>query len=163
MNKKGEVNNIVYFVLAVVLVVLGVALIQPVGNTVAQGTTTGVGNNYTVTGSATANGTVNLIGRDSGVLNQVVNASGSTVTSQFSIVNTLDNSNTLRVQLKTLDTAVTAKNNGSSVNVTYTYNPDGYDSNSASRGIQGIIVLFMAFGLALAVIKWDTLKEIMDF
>ena len=55
-------------------------------------------------------------------------------------------------QIATLLTAVDAGNfQSKSVNVSYSYEPDGYVNESAGRAIAGLIIVFSALAIAFAV------------
>ncbi len=69
------------------------------------------------------------------------------------------------VTLTPNDTASTLGHIGDTVNVTYTYNPDGYIDNSGGRSIAGLITLFgalaiLVFGIVV-FIKTGTLGRLM--
>lgn len=56
--------------------------------------------------------------------------------------------------LRTLDVASASNVNGSPVNVSYSFEPDGYVDNSSGRTLTLLIVVFGALGIAVFVIAY---------
>lgn len=109
--------------------------------------------NGTVTAPA-VNATLDLTGRalvGDGVVLNATNSSGADQTTLGVFVQTGTGDNGLRsVQLFVNDTGAAFA--AQSVNITYTYEPDGYLPLLSSRSVANLIVIFGALGILIFVI-----------
>ena len=162
MNKKGA--TVGFFVVAAITVLVAVALFVQTADITGDMTNLRSVVNGTYTTAATANGTITLPGRAATTSITVVNATDGTVwSSNFTLVEE-DANGDLAVLLKTTDAAVAAGQNGTSVNVSYTYEPYGYNSNNGARSMVVIILIMAALGIAFVLIPGlrETLGEFMN-
>lgn len=161
MNKKGETNAVGWVFVVMIGVIVGVVLLQTISNQVANSTTVSSYTNVSYTSSVTPNGTVLVTGRDGSSLTSIKNASGVTLTNNFTLVDSFDSSGNQVVYLKTGDRAVQWNKNGTVVYLTYTVNPDGYMSDGGSRTALGLVVLFSALGIAIYAFRSEAIQELM--
>lgn len=159
MNKKGAMT-IGALVLVFVGVVFSLALIEVIGNEVGGSTQTRTIVNDTVTTASTANATVSITGRSNPTGYAATNVTHDDVSSQFEIVEVLEGT-TQTLELKTLDAAVAAGNNGDAINVSYTYEPSGY-MDGASASMFKLVTLFAVLALLAFVIFGSRIKEAFD-
>lgn len=143
MNKKGASLGLI--LISFIGIIVALAMFAPIIDTTGdmRNTRTATLQNYTT--SATANGTVTLVGREIIGSIVVVNASNTAEvwTGNFSLVST-NSAGALAILLKTSDAALTAGQNGTLASVTYNYKPQGYNDSSGSRSIIGIVLIFAA-------------------
>lgn len=129
--------------------IFALAIIGIIGTAVVGQTSTGT-NNQNVTAPA-VNGTLDVNGRElitSTIVSEAGNASNVSV---GLFLQTATGSNGLRtVQLVVNDTGAAFA--GATVNMQYTFNPDGYLSNSGARAITLLILIFAALGIMVFVI-----------
>lgn len=52
--------------------------------------------------------------------------------------------------------------NGQNVNITYTYEPYGYDTNGGGRAIAGLIIIFFAIGIAITALVLILKNSVFD-
>jgi len=112
-------------------------------------TTTRTASNVTYTSPA-LNGVIDLEGQELIGTALVTNATGGTlITSNV----TVDEGVSATTGLKTVQLTVTGDTFGTddltavSLNVSYTYGPEGYADSQGARGMAGLIVLFAGLGL----------------
>ncbi len=126
-------------------------------------TTIGTNTNETVTGLA-VNVSLDLTGRDLVTATSVTqNDTSAIVTGAILSTGTSSTTGLRSVQLTLNDTASGFV--GKTVNVTYTYKPDGYLNDLASRSVLLLVILFAALGVLIFVIatfiKLGSLGELM--
>ncbi len=131
--------------------IIAIVIIGIVGTAIVGQTSTSSATNVTVTAPA-VNATLDLNGRTLILQNDVSEASNASNTSVGLLLQTAISSTTglQTVQLTLNDTAVAFA--GASVNVSYTFDPDGYLSNSGARAIALLILIFGALGIMVFVI-----------
>ncbi len=138
-------------VLAAFIGVMIVAtLLISISNQVVGITSTG---NESVTEVTTpaVNGTVDLVGRELLATTSITLANGTDVNNLGVHLQTGTGTNGLRtVQIVVNDTGSSYAS--TAVNVSYTYNPDGYISNSAGRSMTNLIIIVSAIALLIFVI-----------
>ena len=146
-NRKGQegtsIGNIVMVLVGVVVcVVLFTSSAQEaVPNTVLHTA------NYSVT-APTSNNTLSLTGRELVGDILILNGTNIALTGTSSLNFTAGSKiidDDLTVYIETEDAAYA----GTSVDVSYTYKPDGYFDSSASRSMINIILIFAALGIAI--------------
>ena len=130
--------------------IFALALIAVIANSISTQTTTDAAINVTVT-APEINETLDLTGRTLILGGDIINATNNTLTSLGMILQTgVGTSGLQSVQLILNDTAVGF--NGTSVNVSYTYQPDGYLDNSGARSIAFVTLIFSALAIMVFVI-----------
>lgn len=159
INKKGESKGFLYTLLALFMVLtIGYVFFQATSTPVAEMTNTFTANNVTLT-AASVNSTVGGPGRANTTAIVITNAtSGLVVTSNFSFAS-IDSNGQLDVLIRTLDNS--AAYAGKSINVSYTYQPNGYVSDSAGQSAASLILVMMAIALVVisAGVAWDKLMN----
>ncbi len=150
MNKKGEGNTLGVLIMLFIGIIVALALLGGMFEPVGDMTNIRTATNVTVTSAAAAAGTVTLPGRVNTssliVVNMTGDEPGEVWTVNFSISNT-DSNDRLAILLVTDAAAVTAGQNGTSVGVSYTYEPEGYNSDSASRSMIDLVLIFAALAI----------------
>ena len=135
--------------------IIAIVLISSIGDQINVVTTEGVESNLTVNSSATGNGTVSLIGRTLLVAGDIFNSTGNESghaevfgTGNYTLATrTISGSRT--VVLITNDSATEP---GQQLNVTYTYEPDGYGNTSEARSITTLILIISALAILMFVV-----------
>lgn len=180
VNNRGQkkMNGITMFIMVFVLAILGVLFLQSIADSTTKITTILGATNQTVTFSA-ANTTVNLNGKFVDVDTLVaINSSGALIATcngaagnysaaacvygngNFTVKN---NQNVGGIHTSTIEIVDTG--NVGSYNMSYTYQPLGYITNSAGRSITTLLVVIFAIGLLFFVIAkffgTDNFKKIM--
>lgn len=144
MNNKGEVDVGQMFLLAVGLILVAVFAVS-IATQQSPLTTTQSVSNQTVT-FPSVNSTLTLNGQ--AVVGSVVatNASGGELISSgnYSTTDFVQVGGQYRTILTLLDAGVAYA--GESVNLSYAYEPVGYNQDSGSRGIAGLPLLFWVIG-----------------
>lgn len=154
MNKQGQVNlSMGLLISAMVAIIVGAVLMTTVATYVGQTTSTFT-NNDTADGTATtapaAGATSDLTGMELIGTPTVINATNATdtiATDNWTIDEGVSTTTSLKTIRLTMDSASTY--GGEDLNITYTYGTDGYIESSGARGIVGIILIFMAVGIAV--------------
>lgn len=146
-NKKGEVG-IGALIMVFIGVIVGLVILASTFPTIGQTTQTVLQNNQTITFPNSGQSVV-LNGQAASAVT-VINRSGSVVpASNYNITNYDTTTGTFRVLL-TANAGSTFY--GNSTNVSYTYEPVGYVTDSGSRSIIGLIPLLSAIAIALFVL-----------
>ena len=156
MNNKGQ--GIGVLMLIFVAAIVGLTLIVPIANNVEQGTQAVKGlttsTNYSITGIKDTK--VALQGQELGAVTGVVNAtSGATIpAANYTIAECIRPTDSMKgICYTALDDYTTGAIAASGpVKVTYTYYPDGYMDDSASRSMIGLVVLLSALALVVFVL-----------
>jgi len=147
VNRKGQ-TGIGLLILVAVAVIVGLVLLNVSADNLAIMTTTVNTINKTFTAPA-INGNLTLEGQAVTSVIAVNATSGNLIpASNYTITNyVLSNG-----QLISTFTSLGGDGGwqGKSINVSYTYEPFGYDRNSGNRSIIGLVIVF--FALAIAVI-----------
>lgn len=146
MNKKGEVN-VGTMIIVAMGVIVALALLGAMFADVGQGTNIYTATDTQVVTAAAANGTVSLTGRENTTAVTIETNAGVNVAGNFTIL-TEDSNGDLDIVLRTDDLAVTNGLNGSTVNVTYSYKPDGYVDSDGGRAFLRLVLLFAALAIA---------------
>jgi len=146
MNRKGITVTIGAIILTFVGVIFALAILTGgLTDPIAQVTQTFDVDNETHT--FPENGT-NLQLTGQAISNvEVTNASGGEVvpTSNYSIYNRLNVNGVLTAGI----TGDGSAYHGNSTNISFTYEPFGYDTNSGGRAIAGLIIIFAALAIAV--------------
>lgn len=148
MNKKAQMKQIGVLIMVFVAVIVGVALMISSAGTVGTSTTTITLTNSTITSPANGAAT-DLTGQDLLSTPVVHNASTGAIipTTNYTLSERVSPTTGLKtVYFQTDDASIASQ----SLNVSYTYGPDGYINDSAGRSIAGLITVF--FALAIGVI-----------
>jgi len=181
MNKKGQMN-VGEIVLMIMIIVVGLALVQAIFTEQTTLTTKSIVTDETVTCSSQGDLTKptacwNSTNRMNKTLTVEVPPTGwqleSCPLSNFVITNssgsvwTKDtdyavylNNGTYRIWDTTKTNISSQRNNITKID--YTYCQDGYNNDSGSRGIAGIIGLFSAFMLLAGVLYYVKIKDLFD-
>ena len=159
-NADGKMVFVIFIGLIITAVFIG-----SIADSVFLQTNTIAIVNFSATVPATANTTFSpqLPGRQNITVITVLNATGSDFTNNFT-VNTTNAQGTLGIFLFPTDAAVTAGVNGSAVNLTFTYQDNGFLQDSGARSISALIVIISALAMVVFVIVvlWQTsLKELL--
>ena len=158
-NKKGQISTGVLLVIFVGVIV-ALALIPAIATQVESTTraNSGVATLTNSTFTTPANGaTTALTGQELVSTPIVTNASTATVITagNYTIAECVRPTDGLKGICYTTKTAWAA---AQSFNVSYTYYPDGYADDGASRSIMGLILIFAMIGIALFVL-YPIMKE----
>lgn len=151
MNSRGQQGDMLKMIIvAFMAIIVGISLFIAAGADIAETTNTVTVSEQTLTAPA-ANASINLNGKlvESGYT--FVNATGReliTIPGNFTVENNQLVSGTLTARL----TAGAAANEyqGTSILANYTYQPDGYISESGGRSVATLIMIF--FALAIMVV-----------
>lgn len=161
MNKKGvEMNTVGIIVIAAIAIIVVMTLIPTIATNMSALTTTTTFVNQTVT-MPTAGNTLDLNGQAASGIT-LVNATGSgeaVPTTNYTIVNYVVKNGALVAQLKT----TTSGYAGKSVNISYTAEPYGYDTNAGGRAIANLVVILAALAIAIVVITYVVRNDVFDF
>ncbi len=147
-------------VVAVAIIFGAVILDDAIAPTVGQYSTLTTARNHSVTAGA-ASGTVELLGQRSvGSSYIVINASsGAVVTSNFTMTEGLGSEGLLSTLLQSKSNAVYASY---PVNVSYTYEPDGYMHGEGDRSIFTLITLVSVIALVVFVFVGIKVKDLFN-
>ena len=147
-NKKGEIGVGIVIVIAIIAIV-GMVIFQTIAQYSGESTSTDSWVNYTVSLGATTytdiQGAQNIVGSYT-----IYNASNSTQqlgTNNVTVVERVGNDGQLTLAVQVID----GKWNSRSINITGTYGPDGYVSDSGARSITTLIILMTALALAVTI------------
>ncbi len=148
--------------------IIATTFIGPIADSVFSQTNTILNSNVTFTAPA-VNATLDITGRavTAGTTPVVLNATNiSSLDLQdlgVSVVSGTGTNGLLTVQISVNDTGSAFA--GEDVNVTYTFDPDGFLPDSSSRSITNLIILFSALAVVVFVISrvWESaaIKNIM--
>ena len=159
MNKKGTTLGVLLMIFIGIIVALALmgGTFEPIGNMLNIKTIT----NDPIT-TAAVNASITLTGRENTTAITVVNGTGGQDWTANFDVTTKNTGGALAILLTTSQAAGDAGQNLTAANVTYSYKPQGYNDSSGSRGIIGIILIFMALAIAVFVIPGfrDALENI---
>jgi len=142
--------------------IIAATLIVAIADQVNLTTSTFRVDNVTVTAPA-VNATLDLTGRELISRLGITNESQPNLTNQLTLQTGTGTTGLRSVQLTINDTS--SNYAGVSVNVSYTYNPDGYVSDPGGRSITLLITLFAALAILIFVIVvlfQGTLKAIIE-
>ena len=153
LNKKGATLGmlIIMFIGIIVALALFAGTFESVGNMRNIRTTV----NESIT-TAAINGTVTLTGRENTTVIVVSNTTGI-FTNNFTVTTT-NSAGALAILLKTTDAAGVAGSNSTTMNVSYSYKPQGYNDSSGARGI--IVIIMIMASLAIAVFAIPGFRDI---
>lgn len=129
--------------------IIAATLIANIGDQVNLATSTFDKVNLTVTVGA-VNSSTDLDGREVVGTPLITNGSNADISTQIPVVTGVGTNGLLTVQIQPNDTSVNFV--GQLVNLTYTYNPDGYINNSGGRSITLLILIFAALAIVVFVI-----------
>lgn len=162
MDKKGESNQIGLLLVAAISIIVGLILLQATAGYVSSSTTTGTVVNKSLTlGAAGATITVpdaqaitNVI-----VINNTASALALYVNpSNYTILNYNPVGGVAVAQIKTNTGAYYASQ---VVNVSYSVEPIGYVTDSGSRTVATLIIIFGAIAIAVFAL-WPAMKGLGD-
>ena len=154
-KNKGEMN-IGAFVMILIGVVVAIALFSGTFDSVGRMTNIYTVTNQTIT-TAAVNASTTLTGREATTAITVVNATSGVDWSDNFTVTTTNTAGSLAILLTTTDDAGLVGQNLTSVNVSYSYKPDGYNNDTGSRSIITLILIFSA--LAIAMIAFPDMRD----
>lgn len=151
MNKKGEMNLYV-IVMIFIAAILGLSLIGSIANGQATLTTLQTTTNSTVTFPANGS-TLTLNGQklvDGTFSTRFANGTGGVVAEagNYTLTDLTQSGGSYRAILTVYNPTYADK----SMNVSYQYQPVGYNESSGGRGIANIITLFFAFIILATVL-----------
>ncbi len=130
--------------------IIAVTFLQTIGDSVFAQTNTASVTNVTVTAPA-INATLDLTGRTLIGTGTVVNASNESSPNNGLIIQTgIGTTGLQSVQLTVNDTA--GSYDGITVNVSYSFEPDGYLQETSTRAVALLVVLFAALAILIFVI-----------
>lgn len=161
MNKKAQTFTIGVIVVTFISILVGVILFQTVAQEAGKTTSTGVYNS-SINGAASqitmpASGVaIDLTGQEyiSGFI--LMNESGNVVDAgNYTVGETVSNTTGVKTIYLQADSAEAA---GETMNVSYTYGPDGYIESSGGRALAGLIALFFALAVAIIALS-PTMKS----
>lgn len=161
-DKKGEAGMMIPIMVFIGIIFALAVLPDIASNQATLTTTVTTPSNVTVAGASFDSGgsAYALAGHD--VTNLIVtNASGGMIlnSANYTVTTRVIQSNgNVR---DTIIPTIASEFNKTSVNLTYTYSPDGYVDDSAGRAIAGLIVLFTV--LAIVMYSIPSIKEFMGF
>lgn len=143
--------------------ILGIVLLGSLADSENKATSTITITNDTVTLPSSVGGTSELTGRDHISTTAIVNSTGSDISGNVTISDGLGSDGTKTVIL-TLDglTIDSIEINGTSANVSYVANPDGYVSGAGGTFLT-LVILFGALGVLVFVIVILLKRGSLDF
>lgn len=148
-----------FLIVAFVAVVIGLTLLLQAAGYVGIMTGTQTLSNYTA-GTVPADGsTLELIGQNIVGTAIATNATDGVLipSTNYTVTQGLGADG----QIAVIYTAVGSTFDGESLNISYTYEPDGYVTSSAGRAIAGLIILFGAMGIAF--VAFPDLRGLIGF
>lgn len=150
MDNKGQAGMGI-FLIAFVAVIVGLVLFQAIAGQVGTATTSAtlVAGQYTIPAAGV---TIDLIGQDLLSTPAVINRSGGEAVTATNY--TIQEGVSATRGVKTIQ--MTGKGGyyaSKAANVSYTYGPDGYINDSGGRAIAGIIIIFVALGIAVVALE----------
>lgn len=168
MNNKGQFAIVGTLIMAFVAVIVGASLLSPAisSNVAGQTTTVGVAN-QSITGIL-ANATFELkgMGLDPTITPIVINASNGTApaiqlnsSGEFVFLSLVGTDGLLSLFIKKADGG---NFNNRPINVTYTYQPDGYITDVGGRAVTNLIILLSALALSVTVMGFVFREQIKD-
>ena len=142
-------------------VIITATLIVSIADQVVGDTTT-----QTLLSTLTApavNSTLDITGRDLVTSTSIVNASNISQTATgVTLQDAIGTSGLKTVQLTTADTGAAFA--GTSVNVTYTFNPDGFINGAGARSITNLVIIFGALAILIfAITRFIDTGSLGDF
>lgn len=148
MNRKGQIGGVGAILMLVIGVIVCLVLLQASAPGIATVTSTVSVTNQTVTAPAT-NGNATILSGQAATVITVTNATSGTLipASNYTIRNYVL-SNGVLVNTFTSNGGDGGWQ-GKGINVTYTYEPYGYATDSGSRAVAGFILLFAALAIAI--------------
>lgn len=161
MNNKGNTDMIGVIIITFVAIIVGLALFNGgITSNVASTTETITISQQTLTAGA-VNVSINLNGRAVEGTPVVINSTnGSDVaTSNFTFANNQIVNGVLTSTMTTIDGAIHASQ---PVNLTYTYQPDGYIDSAGGRSLASLIVIFAALAIAVVSIIGATKSGMLE-
>ena len=154
MNKKG--TSIGLIVISFIGIIVALALFTPIADTTGDMTNLRTVTNSPIT-TAAVNASTTLVGREATTAITVVNASDGTDWSDNFTVTTRNVAGSLAILLTSSQDAEDAGQTEQAANVTYSYKPQGYNNDSGSRGIVGMILIFAA--LTIMAFAYGPVRE----
>jgi len=149
MNNKAQIgigSTLVVFIAILVGLTLFLTIAQTTGSA-----TTSVDRAITVQTTVGANGArVDLVGQDLLSTPVVINGSTTLLAGNYTIDEIVSETTGVKTISYLVDDAEFASE---TLNISYTYGPDGYVNNSGSRAMVGIIAIFFALAVAMIAMK----------
>ena len=161
MNKKAEMNRIGLIMGIFIAVIVALVLFQTSADQTAGVTTTYRVDNQTVTAPTVTAKYTDLAGVQTVIgTYSITNATSGEVllSSNMTLVQRVASDGLLGVSLYNKQPSY----NSQSVNLTYTYGPDGYVEDSGARSIVAIITLLSALAIAVAVMLPSVRESMKD-
>lgn len=152
MNRNGQIGVGVLITLAIAIIV-GMVLMQPIASNVEQGT-------QTVTGATTV-----LNVSYTGILNTAVELVGQELVTTIAVINNTNISVDVAAanytiaecvrpsdSLKGICYTASGTDAADTVNISYSYYPEGYMDDAGSRAIYNLVILLAALAIAVIVL-----------
>lgn len=162
MSKKGQFGGVGVLVIVAVAVIVVMTLIPTIASNMTTLTTKNTITNdlKTFPNASAATNYVVLQGQAASSVT-VKNRTGDVTipASNYSIQNYVVNNGALETRLVAVDTTYL----GYLVNVSYTSEPYGYDTNAGGRGVASLVLILSALAVAVVVIKYVIDNEVFDF
>lgn len=145
--KNGDLN---FMFMIFVGVILGVAFLNPIADSISASTTDLSVDNETFT-MPSANDSIDLTGRNILSTAIVTNATGGEVIAapNYTIADGVGTNGLISVKLTANDDTDASGYAGQSVNISYNYQPDGSLSTVGERSILNLIILFGALAVLI--------------
>lgn len=163
MDKRGV--SVGTMVMVFIAVIVGLALLtgNGIAGQVASSTQTQSTVNHSVTSGASDGTSVELYGSDVVGTPTVINGSSNTVIygTNFTFRKGIGADGQQTLLMVTNAAAVTSGYAGKTINVTYTYEPDGYMEDAGARGMFNTVTIFAALLIAVAAL-WGIKKSVFD-
>ncbi len=177
MNKKGEMGGgeVGLLILVAVAIILGASFLTPIAQYVGTATNTGQATNVSFTmpanGSTTDLTPCGQKNTSAVVIYNYTNDSDATLPANPAVRLTGNNATISQAQSSTtgyLHSQVTTFGNAvnyfgnAKVNVTCTFEPEGYITDSGGRAIASLVIVLFALGIAVIAIVPSLRSKIMD-
>ena len=160
INRKGQVG-VGLFMALFISVIVGLVLFQGSAVFVAQATDTQVSNNRTYTLGAIGT-TIDLAGQeliDTPVVTNATNSAQIVPTSNYSITEGISTITGLkRIRL----TSLGGNYSSTSVNISYTFGPEGYIDDAGGRSVADLVLIFSALLIAVVALTPSLREKFFD-
>ena len=161
MSKKAQAG-VGVFIMVTVVIIVGLVILGQVSFT-NIGTMTKTVNVVNGSVTAPAYGAVTYLNGQAARDIVVINATSNTIipSTNYTVTNYVN----VNGELKTVFNASGNSNlgwYGKSINVTYTYEPYGYDTNSGNRSVIALVAIFAALAVAVIALVPVLREEVID-
>lgn len=156
MNTKAQIG-VGVLISVFIAIVVGAIMLNPIASNVEQGTRANTGvmavNNQTITGVLNTN--LELTGQELVAVSYVTNHTTGAIipAANYTVKECVRTSDGMKGICYKPTSAADAEGTGcGKVNISYTYYPNGYMDDAASRTIFPLVILFVCLALALFVL-----------